>query len=108
MNDLWEITSGNAHNENKDYNPDEVWGFLDFSLFKNPQSLLESGVFHLQRNEAVFAIIEYVTDRLLGAVNLTKEDPKNLSIQLELPIVKPSSDRTVEQVEACFLLLDRL
>lgn len=33
---------------------------------------------------------------------------KNLKIQLELPIVKPSSEGTVEQMEACFLLLDRL
>ena len=68
-------------------------------------SLLKSGVFHLQRNEAAFAIIESVTDRLLGVVNLTKDDPKNLNIQMEIPIVKPSSDGTVEQIEACFLLL---
>ena len=108
LNDMWGITSGNAYKEHQAYNPDEVWGFLDFGPFQDPQSLLESGVFQLQRNEAAFAIVESVTDRLLGVIHLTRDDPKNLNIQMELPIVKPSSDGTVEQLEACFLLLDRL
>ena len=31
-----------------------------------------------------------------------------LNVQLDLPVVKPTSEGTVEQIEACFLLLDRL
>lgn len=105
---LWEITSGEAYKEHKSYNPDEVWGFLDCGPFDNPQQMLESGVFQLERNQSAFAIVESITDRLLGVVHLTKDDPKNLNIQMELPIMKPTSDATVEQTEACFLLLDRL
>ena len=106
--DFWEITSGNAHKENKAYNPEEVWGFLEYGPFATVQSMLDSGVFQLQNNEAAFAIIESVTDRLLGVIHVTRDDPKNLNIQMELPIVKPTTDGTVEQIEACFLLLDRL
>ena len=31
-----------------------------------------------------------------------------MTISLEIPIVKPSSDGTAEQIEACFLLMDKL
>ena len=106
--ELYEITSGNACNEHKAYNPDEVWGFLDCGPFKNVQSMEESEVFTLEQNAAGFAIVEFVTDRLVGVVHLSKDDPKNLNVQLDLPIVKPTSDGAIEQLEACFLLLDRL
>ena len=108
LNDFWEITSGHAYKEHKAYNPDEVWGFLDCGPFQTPQQCLESEVFRLEKFQAAFAIVESITDRLLGVIHLTKDDPKNLNIQMELPIMKPSSDVTVEQLEACFLLLDRL
>mmetsp|Transcript_5361 Transcript_5361/g.12179 ORF Transcript_5361/g.12179 Transcript_5361/m.12179 type:complete len:459 (+) Transcript_5361:122-1498(+) len=108
LNDLWEITSGQPYKEHKAYNPDEVWGFLDCGPFDKPQSMLASEVFQLERNQSAFAIVESITDRLLGVIHLTKDDPKNLNIQMELPIIKPSSDGTVEQLEACFILLDRL
>lgn len=108
LNILWETTSGKPFKENKAYNPDEVWGFLDYGPFPNAKSMLESPVFQLQHDQAAFAIIESVTDRILGVIHLTKDDPKNLNIQMELPIIKPTSEGTVEQIEACFLLLDRL
>ncbi len=108
LNAFWEITSGHAYKEHKAYNPDEVWGFLDCGPFEKPQQCLESEVFQLEKNQAAFAIVECITDRLLGIIHLTKDDPKNLNIQMELPILKPSSDVTPEQLEACFLLLDRL
>jgi RimJ/RimL family protein N-acetyltransferase len=108
LNNLWEITSGQSYKEHKAYDPDEVWGFLDCGPFDKPQSMLESEVFQLERNQAAFAIVESVTDRLLGVIHLTKDDPKNLNVQIELPIMKPTYDGTVEQLEATFLLLDRL
>lgn len=107
-NDLWEITSGNPYKEHKAYNPDEVWGFLDCGPFDKPQSMVASELFQLERNQSAFAIVESITDRLVGVIHLTKDDPKNLNIQMELPIIKPSSDGSVEQLEACFLLIDRL
>lgn len=106
--ELWEITSGNAWKEHRGYNPEEVWGFLDCGPFQNVQAMSESEVFKLEHNAAGFAIVESITDRLVGVVHLSKDDPKNLSVQLDLPIVKPSSDGSIEQLEACFLLLDRL
>ena len=106
--DLWEITSGQACHEHRRYDPEEVWGFLDCGPFETPQALRESEVFRLGRDQAAFAVVASVTGRLLGAVHLTKDDPKNLSVQMELPIAKPSSEDSAELLEACFLLLDRL
>lgn len=108
LNDLWEITSGNAYKEHKGYNPDEVWGFLNCGPFEKLQSMLESEVFQLERNQSAFAIVEMITDRLVGVIHLTKDDPKNLNVQMELPILKPTSDGSLEQMEACFVLIDRL
>ncbi len=76
--------------------------------FDEPQSMSESEVFRSEGNAAAFAVVESVTDRLLGVVRLTGDDPRNLNVQMELPILTPTSDATVEQTEACFLLLDRL
>ena len=105
---MYTITSGEANLEDKSYDPNEVWGFLDFGPFSSPEELRKSPVFQRQSDEAAFAMVESVTDRVIGVVIISRDDPKNLNLQLELPIVKPSADGTVEQIEACFLLLDRL
>ena len=39
---------------------------------------------------------------------LTNDCPVHLTIQLEPPILQPAKEGTREQLEACFLLLDRL
>lgn len=106
--EFWEITNGNAYGGEKRYDSEEVWGFLEHGPFKSDKSLLESGLFRLGRDQAGFAIVDMITDRLLGIVHLTNDDPKNLNVQFDLPITKPSSDGTAEVTEACFLLLDRL
>ena len=107
--DLWEATSGNAAGGVKSYEPDEVWGFLGCGPFGGgPGELAGSGVFRLRRDMAAFAIVSAVTDRLVGAVHLSDDDPGNLRVQMEPPIVGPHHDGSVEQMEACFLLLDRL
>jgi RimJ/RimL family protein N-acetyltransferase len=105
---IYDITCGEAHLENKSFNPSEVWGFLDCGPFANPKELQNSWVFQRKHNEASFAIVESLTDRLIGVIILTNDDPKNLTLSLELPIVKPSSDGTAEQIEACFLVMDKL
>jgi hypothetical protein len=106
---LWEATSGRSAGGRRSYDPDEVWGFLDRGPFDSPASLAASGVFRLRRDMAAFAIVDAVTDRLVGAVHLADDDPANLRVQMEPPIVAPHySDGSVEQMEACFLLLDRL
>ena len=105
---MYNITSGEANLEDKSYDPNEVWGFLDVGPFDSSKELRKSSVFQRRSDEAAFAIVEAVTDRAIGIIILSKDDPKNLNVQLELPIVKPSADGTVEQLEACFLVLDRL
>ena len=106
--ELHDITCGEAYFENKAFDPKEVWGFLNYGPFKKEEDLKECPIFHRQNNEAAFAIIENVTDRLLGIVMLTKDEPQNLSIQMETPIIKPSSAGGPEPIEACFLLLEKL
>ena len=101
-------TSGNAAGGVKSYEPDEVWGFLGCGPFDGPGALAGSAVFRLGRDMAAFAIVSAVTDRLVGAVHLSDDDPGNLRVQMEPPIVGPHHDGSVEQMETCFLLLDRL
>jgi len=67
-----------------------------------------SWVFNRKPNEAGFCIIDNLTDRLIGAVYLVNDAPENLSIQLEPPIVKPTAEASLQEIEACFLLMDRL
>ena len=59
-------------------------------------------------DEAAFAIVDNVTNAVIGIAMLVKDDAKNLTIQMEPPIVKPSAEETPQQLEACFLLMDRL
>jgi len=105
---FYNITSGNAYLDNKAYNPKEVWGFLNHGPFRNEEELKECPIFQRGVNEAAFAIIENLTDRLLGVVVLSKDKPEHLTIQLEPPIIKPSSEGSAEPIEACFLLMEKL
>jgi len=90
------------------YDPQEVWGFQMQGPFNNPEELHESFVFQHQDNQAAFAILQNLNDRLVGVIMLSNDEPQNLSIQLDPPIVGPSSYGSKEQMEACFLLMDRL
>lgn len=105
---LYDMTCGDVYNENQCFDPNEVWGFAEEGPFDSPEEMRKSFVFQRRMNEAGFAIVESLTDKMVGVVILTNDNPRNLSISLEIPIVKPSSDGTAEQIEACFLLLDRL
>lgn len=67
-----------------------------------------SFVFQRKLNEAAFAFVDNVTDKVLGAILLTKDNPLNLSIQFQPTIVRPTIDGSQEQMEACFLILDKL
>mmetsp|Transcript_7204 Transcript_7204/g.8208 ORF Transcript_7204/g.8208 Transcript_7204/m.8208 type:complete len:506 (-) Transcript_7204:181-1698(-) len=102
------MTNGDVYKENNAYEPVEIWGFEQDGPFKNPQEMRKSFVFQRKMNEAGFAIVESLTNNMVGVIMLTNDNPSNLTISLELPIVKPSSEGTAESIEACFLLMDRL
>jgi RimJ/RimL family protein N-acetyltransferase len=102
------MTSGDVYQQNQAYNPQEVWSFAPDGPFNKPEELRKSFVFQRRVNEAGFAIVENLTDKMIGVILLTNDNPRHLGISMELPILKPSSDGTAEQIEACFLLLDRL
>lgn len=108
LGEFFAMTCGDVFKENKSFDPNEVWAFHSEGPFKSPEAMYKSFVFQRKMNEAGFAIVESLTDRMVGVVLLTNDDPQNLSISLELPIVKPSSEGTVEPIEGCFLLMDRL
>ena len=105
---LHEITCGEAEGENRAYDPNEVWGFVEYGPFSSSSDLAASPIFDITQNEAVFAIVNHKTEKLLGIIMITNDDPKNLKIQLEHPIMKPVASGSAEQIEACFLLLDRI
>jgi len=102
------VTNGDPIFMKKAYDPQEVWGFQVEGPFKTANELHESFVFQHYDNRAAFAILQNLNDRLVGFVILSDDNPQNLSIQLNSPIAGPSSNGRKEQLEACFLLLDRL
>ncbi len=108
MSKFHAMTCGDVYKENKPFDPNEVWAFWPEGPFEHAKDMKSSFLFHRKPNEAGFAIIEAMTDEMIGFVFLTNDNPQNLSISLELPIVKPSSEGTVESIEACYLLVDRL
>lgn len=103
-----DITCGLAYLDGKAFDANKVWGFRSCGPFDTKEELAKSQVFQRQENEAAFAIVQNMTERVIGVIILTHDDPKNLSIQMESPIIKPSCEESQEQIEACFLLMDRL
>jgi RimJ/RimL family protein N-acetyltransferase len=108
LNLVFAVTNGEPLHLKPAYDPQEVWGFQREGPFDNIDQLRRSFVFERLDNEASFAIVENLTDRLVGVVIVSNDDPRNLSIQLDPPIVGPSSYGSKEQLESCFLLMDRL
>jgi hypothetical protein len=108
LSQLFSMTSGEPALQNKAFDPQEIWSFQPEGPFETEQDMHKSFVFQRQANEAGFAIVQAVTDRLMGAFFLTNDDPKNLSIQLEPPLMQPASEGCPEQLEALFLIMDRL
>jgi RimJ/RimL family protein N-acetyltransferase len=108
LTDLYRVTSGQPALENQSFDPEEVWSFQDEGPFASEDEMRLSFVFQHKKNDAAFAIVHSVTDRVIGVILLTNDNPKNLSIQLECPIVQPAREGSAEQLEASFLLMDRL
>ena len=113
LQDLFEATSGAPTVSTKAFNPQELWAFLPQGPFATSTELAQSFVFghddnhQNNNNKAYFAILHNVTNQLVGWIGLSHNDPANLSIQLEAPIVAPKWHNTKYDLEACFLLLDR-
>jgi len=108
--DLHKVTCGEGVDEAKlkPFNPKVVWGFLDCGPFPNSSELAKSRIFRRRANEAAFAIVNSDSNRVVGLIILTNDDPLNLSIELEAPIVNPDFKESVQEYEAIFLVLDRL
>lgn len=105
--DLFQVTAGSAMAGNKSFDPQDVWAFLPEGPFTKTAGLEQSFIFQSNRS-AGFAIVDMVTDTLVGCIRVTHDDPRNLTIQLEPPIMPPHYQGSQKQLEACFLLLDRL
>lgn len=108
LNDLHKITSGGPMLTRKSFEPNQVWGFYPEGPFETPDEMAKSFVFARKIPEASFGIIDAITDRLMGAIILTNDNPDHLTIQMEPPILPPDGQGTQYQLEACFLLMDRL
>ena len=119
LGQVYDATNGEIYYDKKSYNPYEIWGYLNVGPFQTPQEMYNSSIFtfdsNKQRNTASFCIKQNVTDRIIGIVTLSNDDPSNLSIQLDPPILNPhysinakNSTGSKEQLEACYLLMDRL
>jgi len=106
--DFFSMTSGDVYGENHRYDPLQVWAFCPEGPFNSPEEMRKSFIFQRKSNESAFAIVESITDKMVGVILLTNDNPQNLTISIELPIVKPSSEGTAESLEGAFLLMDRL
>lgn len=105
---LFHLTGGDPVLECNAYDPQEVWSFQEGGPFANPDEMRRSFVFQHRPNEAAFAAVNGTTDQVSGAILLSNDNPRNLSIQLEAPIWHPAKLEGLEVQEACFLLMDRL
>ena len=105
---IFRATNGMVFHEHRSYDPYKVWGFLVDGPFKTSKELAQSFVFQHEVNQGGFAIVENITERVMGCILLSEDRPENLSIQMETPILNPVSEGTQLQLEACFLVLDRL
>jgi RimJ/RimL family protein N-acetyltransferase len=108
LEEFYAMTSGDSYGTDRVYDPNEIWAFWPEGPFRDSKEMRQSFVFQRRVNEAAFAIIEAVTDKILGVILITNDNPQNLTISIELPIVKRGSEGTVEPIEGCFLLMDRL
>lgn len=108
LTNVFKMTDGSPRLDKKAYDPLEVFGFQPDGPFRTPTDMRKSFVFQRKCNEAGFAMIHTVTERVVGVILLTNDAPEHLSIQIEPPIMPPKSQGTQQQIEACFLLLDRL
>jgi RimJ/RimL family protein N-acetyltransferase len=108
LEDLYTVTSGEPSLGNNSYDPQEIWSFVEDGPFMDAKAMRNSLIIQHKMDEAAFAVINSVTNKLMGTILLMKDDPYNLSIQLEAPIMQPSFDGSREQLETCFLLIDRL
>lgn len=105
---FFKLTSGEADTETLSYDPEEIWGFIEEGPFRTKEAMRKSCVFQRKIDEAAFAIINNVTDKVVGVVILKNDNPQSLSIQMEAPIIRPVLDGSKDQLEACFMLQDRL
>jgi len=101
-------TCGDAHGKDTEYDPMDVWGFLPYGPFHTAYDMAAGPIFDRKSGEGGFAIVEHVTEKVIGAILLYSDDPQNLTIGIEVPVTKPTCDGTVEHMEACFLVMDRL
>lgn len=105
---LFHLTSGDPVLESSSYDPQEIWSFQESGPFASPSEMRQSFVFQRQLDQAAFAVVHSVTEQVWGAICLSHDHPKNLSIQLEPPLWHPSKLERRELDEACFLVMDRL
>lgn len=106
---LFALTNGDPYDTHKAYDPLSVWGFSEHGPFASADELAASPAVLCEPNQAAFAVVSSLTNKLVGIVRLVDDEPRHLRARLESPVVKPSAaDGSVEQLEACFLLLDRL
>ena len=105
---LYHTTCGAASLEHNSYNPQEVWAFRIEGPFDSPKDMRQSFVFQHKMNEAAFAVVDSITEETLGAILLCNDDPENLSVQLEPPIVPPKLEESQKVLESYFLIIDRL
>lgn len=89
---------------------ESMWYFSEYGPFKDSDEMAASRLFQRLEGEAAFAIYQHDTENLIGCILLCNDDPKNLSIELDACFTSSQqlSSSSDEELEACFLILDRL
>lgn len=107
---LYKVTSGEQYDTDEmQYNPSLIWAFLDCGPFQDERQMEQCPeLFHRSDGEAAFCIIDSSLNTPCGIIIVTNDDPKNLTIDIEPPIVKLNARGTEKEMEAVFLIMDRL
>jgi hypothetical protein len=112
---LWAATHGlPTRDYHKSYDPQDVWCFCENGPFDSVEAMRQSFLFQPSNHRTAAFAIRPAADTspggaVLGVVRLVLDEPENLSLQLQLPILSLGCPRTSpECLEACFLLVDRV
>lgn len=108
VNELYETLSGEPTLDHKSYDPNEVWGFQPEGPFKDVEEMKSSYIFNHNSNECSFVVIHNITDKVMGFIMMTNDNPNHLTIQLEPPVMSPNKEGTIHQMECCYILIDRI
>jgi hypothetical protein len=85
LEELYEVGNGSAKFDESAYDSERLWGWFPNFLHERPYDSLEifrESLQNCEPNASHFVLIDQQLKRVVGMISLTKNDPRNLTIQI--------------------------